>query len=168
MDIKATDIAIVIATLAGPFLAVYVTEQQRKKADIRNRKVHIFRTLMATRSATLAAAHIEALNLVEVEFAQHRERAVVDCWRMYLAHLNDHNYPAESWDARRSDLLLELLYAMSLVLGYSFDKAQIKTGTYYPRGYGDADSDHLQTRKMWLEVLKGERALPMEVRKPRE
>jgi hypothetical protein len=163
MDIKPTDIAIVIATLLGPFLAVYVTEQQRKKADVRNRKIHIFRTLMATRSACLAASHIEALNLVEVEFdsSQRQERAVVDSWRMYLAHLNDSNYPVESWEARRSDLLLELLYSMSLALGYSYDKSQIKTGTYYPRGYGDAESDHLQTRKLWLEVLKGERALPM-------
>ncbi len=163
MDIKPTDIAIVIATLLGPFLAVYVTEQQRKKAEVRNRKVHIFRTLMATRSACLAGSHIEALNLVEVEFdsSRRQERAVVDSWRMYLAHLNDSNYPADSWEARRSDLLLELLYAMSLELGYSYDKSQIKTGTYYPRGYGEAENDHLQTRKLWLEVLKGERALPM-------
>jgi len=45
MNIEARDIAIVIATLVGPFLAVYVSEFQRKKSDVRNRKIHIFRTL---------------------------------------------------------------------------------------------------------------------------
>jgi|SRR5437762_256161 len=93
--VKVTDIAIVIATFSGPFLAVYVTEKQRKKADARNRKVHIFRTLMATRAATLAATHIEALNLLDVEFADHPE--VLDRWRLYKDHLYDRQYPPDHW-----------------------------------------------------------------------
>lgn len=162
-SIKATDIAIVFATLVGPFLAVYVTELQRKNSDSRNRKIHIFRNLMATRSATLVASHIEALNLVEVEFdSKNRlEREVVDAWRLYLAHLNDHQYPRESWDARRADLLIELLFSMSKALGYSYGKSEIRNGTYYPQGYVDVDTDNLMTRKLWLEVLQGHRQLPV-------
>jgi hypothetical protein len=157
------ELAVVFATLLGPFLAVYVTEQQRKKADVRNRKVHIFRTLMATRSARLTPAHIEALNLVEVEFdpTSRRERGVVDCWRLYLAHLNDHNYPQQSWAARAEDLLVDLLYSMSVSLDYSYDKSAIKNGTYYPKGYGDIEVESQETRRLWLEILRGQRQMPM-------
>ena len=66
--IRITDIIMIIAIIVGPIIAVRITEKLRLKKDSRDRKVHIFRTLMATRSAPLAAMHIEALNLVELEF----------------------------------------------------------------------------------------------------
>ena len=164
-SVRATDLAIVFATLAGPFLAVYVTEKQRKKAEARNRKIHVFRSLMATRSANLAAAHVEALNLVEVEFdpSVRSEKDVVDAWRLYLAHLNDSNYPPEVWGARRVDLLVELLFSMSRSLGYSYGKNEIRSGTYFPKGYGDAENENTEIRKLWLDVLRGRRRVPMRV-----
>ena len=162
-SIRVTDLAIVFATLTGPFLAVYVTEKQRHRADARNRKIHIFRTLMATRSANLALIHIEALNLVEIEFhsSKRHEQVVVDCYRLYLAHLCDQVYPRESWGFRRHDLLIDLLYAMSQSLGYSFEKSQIKVNAYYPYHFVDEDSDKYEIRKLFLEVLRGNRAFPM-------
>jgi hypothetical protein len=110
-EVRPTDIAIVIATLCGPFLAVYITERQRKKAEVKERKAKVFRSLMATRSANLVPAHIESLNLVEAEFdsGTKDERHVVDAWRLYLAHLNDRNYPKASWGSKREELLVELL-----------------------------------------------------------
>ena len=163
MNIETRDVAIVLATLIGPFLAVLVAEERRRWIDSRTRKVHIFRTLMATRSATLAANHIEALNLVEVEFhsSRSREREVVEAWRLYRAHLYDHAYPRETWESRRADLMVDFLHSMAVALGYSYDKATIKQGAYYPVGYGDAEKDNLDIRKMWLQVLRGERQLPM-------
>ena len=67
-NIRITDIAIMLATFLGPILAVYASEKRREWNDARSRKVQIFRTLMATRAATLNPSHIESLNLVEVEF----------------------------------------------------------------------------------------------------
>lgn len=161
--VKITDLVMIVAIFAGPFLAVYVTERQRKRADIRNRKIHIFRTLMATRSAPLVGAHVEALNLLEVEFdpSRSQERGVVDCWRLYLAHLNDRNYPLEAWVLRKSELLIDLLYTMSVSLGYSYDKSQIKTATYYPQGYGEVEQELTESRKLWLEILRGKKQLPI-------
>lgn len=160
--IKITDIIMIGAIIIGPLIAVQITEYLRKVKDTRDRKVHIFRTLMATRSAPLVAMHIEALNLVELEFHSNKkqERRVVDAWKLYLTHLADRRYPKETWGTRRDELLMELLFEMSLALGYSYDKSQIKSGTYYPSGYEDADFDHYETRKLWLEVLKGKRPLP--------
>lgn len=161
--IKITDIIMISAIIIGPLVAVQITEYLRKLKDVRDRKIHIFRSLMTTRSVPLAGVHIEALNLVELEFHSDKkqERRVVDAWRLYLTHLADRKYPKETWNTRKDELLIELLYEMSLALGYSYDKSQIKSGTYYPAGYEDADFDHYETRKLWLEVLKGKRPLPM-------
>src|ERR1017187_3773651 len=96
---RVTDIIMIIAVFAGPVVAVQITEYLRRREDSHKRKVHIFRTLMSTRNATLAVIHIEALNLVEVDFdaAKPKERGVLDCWRLYISHLNDHDYPKETW-----------------------------------------------------------------------
>jgi hypothetical protein len=46
-------------------------------------------------------------------------------------------------------------------IGYSFDKASIKMGAYSPQGYLDYQVQDQETRKLWLEILKGERPIPM-------
>jgi hypothetical protein len=166
--VRVTDVLTILAIIAGPILAVQITEYLRKSGEATKRKIHIFRTLMATRSVPLSAAHIESLNLVEIEFrsSRHQERRVVDCWRLYLAHLNDRNYPQEAWAARKGDLLIDLLYEMSGVLGFSYDKSQIKSGTYYPSGWQEAELEQIEARKLWLDVLRGQRTLPMQVFPP--
>ena len=153
----------ICAIILGPILAVRITEYLRESKDSKNRKVHIFRNLMGTRSAQLAAMHIEALNLVELEFQskKRQEQKVLDAWRLYVDHLKDHSYPKETWLTRKNELLVDLLYEMSVSLGYNFDKVQIKSGSYYPAGYEENSNNRLETQKMWLEVLKGERHLPM-------
>lgn len=151
----------IVALVSGPILAVQISETLRNSAEARRRKIHIFRTLMATRSASLSPSHIEALNLVEIEFYSTRaqERKVVDCWRLYLVHLNDRNYPRESWAARKDDLLFDLLYEMAQSIQFSYDKSQIKSGTYYPGGWQEAEVEQIETRKLWLQILQGKREL---------
>jgi hypothetical protein len=163
--IKITDIIMIFAVAAGPVIAVQITEYLRHKKDARGRKVHIFRVLMSTRSAQLAPAHIEALNLIELEFPNtpRSSKRVVDAARLYVAHLSDHNYPKEAWPTRKDELLVDLLYEMSTALGYNFDKVQIKSGSYYPSGYQDTQDDNLLIRKLWLSVLKGENKLPITI-----
>ena len=160
--IRITDIIMIIAIIIGPIIAVQITEYLRNQKDSLGRKVHIFRTLMATRSAQLAEMHIEALNLVELEFqaSPHRARRVVDAGRLYIDHLKDHLYPRETWDARKNELLVDLLYEMSTALGYNFDKVQIKAGSYYPSGYQETENDNFVIRKLWLDILKGNKQFP--------
>jgi hypothetical protein len=166
--VKVTDVVMIVALVSGPILAVQITEYLRKSDEAKKRKIHIFRTLMATRSAQLAPNHIEALNLVEIEFhsSRRQERRVVDCLKLYLGHLADRNYPQESWAARRVDLLIDLLYEMSLALDYSYDKSQIRSGAYYPQAYVDAETEGTESRKLWLEILRNQRTLPMQVFPP--
>ena len=161
--IKVTDIVMIGAIVVGPIIAVQLTEWIRRQQNLRDRKEWAFRALMATRNATLAPAHVEALNLVDVLFHSQKpqERKVVDAWKLYLSHLQDRGYPKESWGVRKNELLHELLYEMGMALGYSFDRSHIKSGTYYPEGYSDAEVDQIETRKLWLEILRNERPIKM-------
>ena len=82
--------------------------------------------------------------------------------------MNDHAYPRESWGARKTDLLHELLFDMGSSLGYSFDRSHIKAGTYYPNGYEDADRDQFESRKLWLEVARGKRPVRIAIHQEEE
>ena len=163
LDSEDPFVVTILALFFGPVVAVSLTELLRERKQIGERRNSVFRTLMATRNATLAPEHVKALNVVEVLFhtENKQDKKVLDAWRLYLAHLNDHQYPAESWPVRRAELLIDLLYEMGLALGYSFDKSHIKSGAYYPGGYFEAETEHTEARKLWLEVLRGQRQLPM-------
>ena len=77
--------------------------------------------------------------MIDVEFLPKTslEQDVLSAWKLYHAHLQDKNYPLESWAPRKADLLIDLLHVMGKALGYPFDKAHIKNSSYYPLGYGE-------------------------------
>jgi hypothetical protein len=66
--VKTGDLAIVIATLLGPILAVQAQKWIERSRERQQRRVAVFRVLMTTRAALLSPAHVEALNIVPVEF----------------------------------------------------------------------------------------------------
>jgi hypothetical protein len=162
-SIKLTDVLTIIALVAGPLVAVMITERSRKNDEHKKRKIQIYKTLMATRSTTLVYAHIEAINLVEVEFHSSipEEKRVIDAWKLYIAHLHERGLTTETWELRRRDSLADLLYEISSCLGYGHDKAQIQKGAYYPQGWVDTENENIETRKSWLEILRGNKQLPM-------
>lgn len=56
---------------------------------------------------------------------------------------------------------MDLLQTMATQLGYQFDRTEIKRTSYMPRGYGDAELDYQEVRKLLLALLRGERGLPV-------
>lgn len=157
-----TDWITILAIFAGPFFAVLATEWIRRNHEMRDRKIHLFRSLMSTRASTLAPSHVEALNLIDIEFdaKKAKEKPVIDAWKLYHSHLNDQSYEDnEAWMKRTELLLVDLLHAMSICLGYPFDKAHIKNSSYYPRGHGEVEFDQHATRKALVEVLEGRKPL---------
>ncbi len=92
MDItlKLADVAIVFATFAGPIAAVQAQKWVERRREQNNRRITIFRTLMATRAASLSPAHVEALNAIPIEFYGSRRafKQVVDAWKSYLDYLS--------------------------------------------------------------------------------
>ena len=163
--VRLTDIVMICAVIAGPILAVLATEVYRRRKEVSDRREVLFRGLMATRNATLSPHHIESLNLVDTVFhgSATKDRNVVDQWKVYLQHLGDRSYPAQSWEARRADLLHELLQKMSVAVGYSFDLSHIKNGTYYPGGYVTTEQEIADLRKLILKIVSGEESLKVSV-----
>ena len=124
----------------------------RRRRERHERKLDVFRTLMAHRAAGLSPAHVEALNRIDIEFRGNRK--VTAAWKSYIDHLNDHSLTPETWGARKEDLLTDLLSEMARALNYDFDRVHIKRAAYYPQGYGDIDQDQLAIRKGLAAVLK--------------
>ncbi len=52
---------------------------------------------------------------------------------------------------------------MSKLLGYNFDKVQLKRGCYIPKGHGDIEMEQTIVRRGFAQLFLGTRALPIEV-----
>ena len=161
MDLK--DWLVVLSTLLSPLIAVQVTEFLGRRRQVRDEKLRMFRTLMATRASTLDASHVQALNSIDVVFSgkSAKQEAVRRQWKQYLDHLNDKNYLREHWETRRKELLVELLDTMGQHLGFNFDKTHLKNQSYYPQGYGDLEAEQAALRRSMFEVMSGKRPMPM-------
>lgn len=160
-----TDVLLILAVLAGPVIAVRLTRYLDDRKEVRERKLWVFKTLMATRAYTVAPNHVEALNRIDLEFhpRKRHEKKVLDAWKEYLDVLGSHDLTAEQWNVKRVDLLVELLYHMGHSLNYDFDKTQIKNGTYSPVAHGRIEEQQEAIRQGVVEILEGERVLPMYV-----
>lgn len=160
-----TEILMVLATAISPLIAVQVTRYLDDRNEERGRKLQVFKTLMATRAYTLSPAHVEALNRIDLEFSAKRkgEKAVLDVWQQYLDHLGSKTLEGQAWADKRVDLLVDLLHAMGKVLGYDFNKTQIKNATYSPTAHGRIDSEQERLRQLTLELLEGKRVMPVHV-----
>lgn len=63
------DILMILAVITGPILAVQVQKLIESWRSKRERKFIIFRVLMATRGTPVSPQHVEALNLIDIEFS---------------------------------------------------------------------------------------------------
>lgn len=154
-----------IAVFVGPIAAVMVSQLIEKKKQLYNGKVWVFKTLMRTRATTLSPSHVEALNMIDVEFygTAKKDKDVVSAWKLYLDNLGDKTTSEEIRNSKRSDLFLELLHKMAIALNYDFDKQHIKNTSYLPQGYVDAETEQHHIRKGVLSALRGDTSIPMHV-----
>lgn len=163
-----SDWLMILAVLLGPMIAVQLTRYRDIQREIRERKVEIFKTLMATRAYTISWVHVEALNRIDLEFNRKvpKEKEVIDAWKEYLDLLSNTGMPLDQWVTRRIDLLVELLHKMARVLDYDFDKTHIKNSSYSPRAHGETEDVERALRQKLVEVLEGKRPIPMKIVNP--
>jgi hypothetical protein len=163
----------VAAIVAGPILAVQAQKWLETVRDKKNRRLWVFKRLMTTRGATASPGHVEALNAIDLEFAGwgKKNRAVRQRWRAYLDQLGSlsqdpeqQQRQLESWAQRNQEHLENLLYDMSLAVGYDFDIVQIRRGIYTPRGLTNFEFETQAIRRLAIDLLAGNRALPMDIR----
>ena len=160
MDVQRDWISI-LAIILGPILAVQASEWLQRRREARSRKVSIFKTLMATRASGLNYNHVEALNLIEVEFNEEKE--VKAAWKAYLDHLNEKNLSNENWASKKNDLFLDMLFLMGKKLGYDFDRTDIKNLAYFPIGHSDFEQDQFAIRKGLMEIVARKNPLPVTI-----
>ncbi len=158
-------LAIVIATVMGPILAVQAQKYLERHQDRKRAKDAIFRVLMATRANRLAPDHVQALNEIELAFyaGREKEKKVRESWIAYHNHLNDKSYVgrAVEWETRQIDLLIELLHEMAVCLGYDFDRTHVRTSWYSPTAHGTIEQQSNEIRGALAEILTGKRSLPV-------
>src|SRR5450432_1083121 len=155
------EIASIAAIVAGPVFAVEAQRILDKRRVREERKLALFRTLMASRVARAAdPRHTEALNLIGIEF--YKEGAVVAVWRDYITHMSS-GPTTDAWALKWTDLFVDLLFEMAQSLGFkSFDKTQIRQA-YAPILYKTLEDENAEIRKGLLGVLRGKVSIPIHV-----
>ena len=163
MEIK--DVLSIIAILVSPLVAVQVEKYIERGRNSRNRKISIFKTLMATRGTKLSNDHVTALNQIDLEFYGKKEYLkVIHAWKEYLDQLNvkfdsEKEEEFRVWNEKSEELLANLLFEMGLPLGYNFDKVTIKRNAYSPIGHAKIENENQQIRHLLIKVLNGENAI---------
>jgi len=177
MDIELRDWIVVLATIAGPILAVQAQKAVERFRERRDRKSAVFAQLMASRAARVSAEHVQGLNLIDIVFygsstlgfrrRSRQEQAVLDAWKEYHDHLNvglgAEGEGLRHWDIKREELFVNLLHVMSQDVGYTFDRVQLKRGAYSPVAHGELEHEQRAMRKAVISGLSGESPLKMQV-----
>ena len=162
-----SDWVIVFAVLLAPLLAVQVQKKLESFREDRERRLRVFKTLMATRAAVISADHVQALNMIDLEFHGSKFKKVTDEWKIYLDHLGsfpkgDENLQAV-WGEKRIDLLAKLLMEMGRSLGYEFDVVHVKKGIYSPEAHAQFEDENTLIRRGLVRLLYGDSSLSMDV-----
>jgi hypothetical protein len=160
---ETKDILTIIAILLSPVIAVQVDKFIEKSRAERNRKIGIFKTLMATRGTKLSIDHVTALNQIDLEFYGNKKfQKVVNAWKEYLDQLNvkfEGDGEFKRWNEKTEDLLANLLFEMGTSLDYSFDRVAIRRNGYSPIGHGQIENENQQVRQLLIKILSGENAI---------
>jgi hypothetical protein len=156
------------AVIKAPAWAVKAQWELQLKAENRQLKLKLFKTLMSTRGNAVNEHHVEALNLIDVEFDRdsQEDRGVRLAWKEYLDHLIQSTKDAETGknekpqvdarEERRQNLLAQLLFKIGRALGYNFegfDFIYLKERAYVPQGHVDLATDQYQLRKGLLKMI---------------
>ena len=178
LTLTLSDGLLIASTIAGPVLAVQAQKVIEKVTEKRRRKLHIFYALMGTRATRVAPDHVQALNMIDMEFSGRRflalipwqtknEKAVTDAWHLYSDKLGeligDSDEQANLWSSQCSGLFTDMLYTMSVYFKFHFDKIQLKRGIYYPRAHGDQENIQKSIQTNLARLLSGEIPIKMNV-----
>lgn len=153
----------ILAIVSGPVLAVQAQQWIERRREGHARKLFIFRELMATRAARLSQRHVEALNLIDLEYPGNKtdDKGVHEAWHSYLDALrtasDERNEPVLF--ERRRQAFIDLMHTMAQRLGFPFDRVSIEKNVYSPIAHGRLEDDQEQIRLGIVEILTGKRAL---------
>jgi hypothetical protein len=162
-----TDVVMVFVVLFSPFLAVFAQRKIDLSHERRERKLAIFRTLMATRGAVINGyrlpEHVEALNMIDLSFTNKGDEIVRRAWKAYLNVLSSispdkpiDNPALAQWNRDRVKSLCHLLARMGENLGFRFDEVDIEKAIYHPPALTAQESEQQIIRRLGIQLLNGE------------
>jgi hypothetical protein len=145
---EAKDIITVIALVVGPVSAVIITLWYQRRSERRAAKRQLFVALMAHRKAAPTPEWVNALNLIDVIYADDSE--VVELWHRLYDTLTTQPFNNQQFGHQ----YINLLSNMARSLGYrSLQQTDIDK-FYAPQALGDQATLQVETQKEWLRVLK--------------
>ena len=187
MDIDLFDILTVFAIFTGPFFGIWAHGklEERKKAE--QRKLAVFKTLMATRAAAISEEHVAALNRIDIEFNGSEDKEIRASWAVYLDHLNnapqppnvpsadsgeetqtqykadldDYKVQLDRWSSQIADKLASLLSLMGKRFDYDFDEVKIKRAAYRPKRNEEIENIQFDLLTYAAGVARGDLPLPV-------
>lgn len=160
----------IVAIVIGPLSAVAAAEYISRRRKLYEQKHAVFRALMKTRRTWLSPEHVEALNLIEIEFQGRKSvleaySKLFDFFEKGIAERKDED--ENSYFSRRAkhhgELLSNLLFSMSKELGYKHDQFEIFRGGYSPEHFGQIEQDQEKVRKLFSGLYDGTKYLPIGV-----
>ncbi len=154
-------IAIVAATFLGPIFAVLVAKYNEERSSLKQRRLHIFRILIATRRIPVNPDHVNALNLIEIDFYGYKE--ILDQWKIYMDHLNQ-NESQEGWNDKREKELSKLLCKIGKVLKYPLDSLETYNSGYAPGKWNYQEQKQEFIFEYIYKLSQGTNTLPISVR----
>ena len=169
------EILTVLAIFLGPLLAIQTQGLLSARRESRERRLQIFKTLMSTRANTVSHEHVQALNMIDIEFRGRKYGEVRESWKIYRNHLNDpsmherfvesegNRIAVENWLKTGSSYLIDLLKKMGRSLGYEFDQVDLEKNIYAPLAHSSIGQENDEIRRRLLYLLRGEKSLPMEI-----
>ncbi len=155
-----SDVVLSVCTVLGPILAVQAQRIVDRWRATRDRRIVIFRTLMATRATSVAPDHVAALNSIPIDF--HGCRDVEDRWQEYFRHLDTRSPITETWVNSKFEKLDKLLKSISDELGFKFNMANLSS-IYHPQLLQNIETEMHLIRIGLVRLLGGELSLPMKV-----
>lgn len=159
MDIK--DWIYIGAVLLAPIAAVQVQKWLERFRENKQRKVYLFKTLMTTRASRVSIDHVQALNMIDIEFTGKKYQKIVMAWRLYHDNLSNESPKKEGWADKNDELFIDLLFQMGNLLGYKFDKVMLKRTAYTPVAHGDIEFENQAIRKGLTDILSGKSQFPV-------
>lgn len=168
------EIWLIVATIAGPILAVQTQKWIERATEKRRARIQIFHALMANRATRLNDDFVRALNQIDLEFSRRRfggtkDRAVINAWRALFGEYQQgsidfpNDAATQAWAQRVDDRLVVLLSAMANSLGYDFSEEELRRGIYYPRGRREIEDNQLAVLQGVKNLLEGRNTIGMRV-----
>jgi hypothetical protein len=123
----------VAAIVLGPILALLTQRALDWLRSKEDRREKLYFTLISTRAQWLSNEHVQAVNSIDVVFAD--DKNIRALWRKCLEHLAT-DEKAAGWNDTLIDLRVDLYQAIGNKLGYRYTTDYLKRGIYFPKHHG--------------------------------